>query len=163
MWFNGCVQSNNQQKNQMTTTTNKHIVILTNADIKDDGLGPRRYCTGCDCILTSYEEAACRSCESRETPPRIQVNTNNQTNKHTIFFNVAGLTNIQLSPEDHNNVYSYIEDVMNGDGLYEGASKETILEAYYDQELSDTYGLNWIDHISTILEEIGLIGKYKKI
>jgi hypothetical protein len=85
-----------------------------------------------------------------------------QAPKHTILFNVAGLTNIQLSPEDHNKVYSYIEEVMNGDGLYEGASKETILEAYYDQELSDTYGLDWINHISTILEEIGLMEKYKK-
>jgi hypothetical protein len=86
-----------------------------------------------------------------------------QAPKHTILFNVAGLTEIKLSVEDHDKVYSYIEEVMNGDGLYEGASKESILEAYYDQELSHIYGLNWVDHISTILEEIGLIDRYKKL
>jgi len=86
-----------------------------------------------------------------------------QAPKHTILFNVAGLTEIKLSVEDHDKVYSYIEEVMNGDGLYEGASKESILEAYYDQELSHIYGLNWVDHISTILEEIGLIDRYKKV
>jgi hypothetical protein len=86
-----------------------------------------------------------------------------QAPKHTILFNLAGLTEIKLSVEDHDKVYSYIEEVMNGDGLYEGASKESILEAYYDQELSHIYGLNWVDHISTILEEIGLIDRYKKL
>ena len=79
------------------------------------------------------------------------------------MFNVSGLTEIKLSVEDHDKVYSYIEEVMNGDGLYEGASKESILEAYYNQELSHIYGLNWVDHISTILEEIGLIDRYKKL
>jgi len=86
-----------------------------------------------------------------------------QAPKHTIMFNVSGLTEIKLSVEDHDKVYSYIEEVMNGDGLYEGASKESILEAYYNQELSHIYGLNWVDHISTILEEIGLIDRYKKL
>ena len=84
------------------------------------------------------------------------------TNEHTILFNIAGLTSIQLSPEDHNKVYSYIEEVMNGDGLYEGASKETILEAYHDLQMGEVYGLDWVNHISTILEEIGLIEKYRK-
>lgn len=83
-------------------------------------------------------------------------------NKHTILFNVAGINSIQLSEEDHNKVYSYIEEVMNGDGLYEGASKETILEAYHDLQMGEVYGLDWVNHISTILEEIGLIEKYRK-
>jgi hypothetical protein len=83
-------------------------------------------------------------------------------NKHTILFNVAGLTNIQLSEEDHNKVYDYIEELINGDGLYEEASKETILEAYHDLQMGEIYGLDWVNHISTILEEIGLIQKYKK-
>ena len=83
-------------------------------------------------------------------------------NKHTILFNVAGINSIQLSEEDHNKVYSYIEEVMNGDGLYEGASKETILEAYHDLQMGEVYGLDWVNHISTILEEIGLIEKYIK-
>lgn len=83
-------------------------------------------------------------------------------NKHTILFNVAGINSIKLSEEDHNKVYSYIEEVMNGDGLYEGASKETILEAYHDLQMGEVYGLDWVNHISTILEEIGLIEKYRK-
>lgn len=86
-----------------------------------------------------------------------------QAPKDTILFNVAGLTEIKLSVEDHDKVYSYIEEVMNGDGLYEGASRETILQAYHDLQMGDVYGLNWVDHISTILEEIGLIDRYKKV
>jgi hypothetical protein len=75
-------------------------------------------------------------------------------NHHTILFNIAGLTAMGLSNETHKQVYSYIEEVMNGDGLYEGASKETILEAYYDLEMADTYGLTWVNLIGEILKEI---------
>ena len=85
-----------------------------------------------------------------------------QTPHHTILFNIASFTLIGLTKEHWKQVYSYIEDVMNGDGLYEGASRETILEAYYNQELSDTYGLNWVNHISTILEELNVIKPYIK-
>jgi len=53
--------------------------------------------------------------------------------KHTALFNIAAYTVLQLSVAEAKNVYSYIEEVMNGDGLYEGASKETILEAYHSQ------------------------------
>jgi hypothetical protein len=51
---------------------------------------------------------------------------------------------------------------MNGDGLYEGASKETILQAYHDQELGDSYGLNWVDHITHILHDLEIIERYVK-
>jgi hypothetical protein len=84
-----------------------------------------------------------------------------QAPHHTILFNIAGLTLIHLSNEDHRKVYSYIEETINGDGLYEGASKETILEAYHDLQMGEVYGLDWVNHISTILEEIGLIDKYR--
>ena len=52
---------------------------------------------------------------------------------HTILFNVAAYTCLGLKVTEGKEVYNYIEEVMNGDGLYEGASKETILEAYHDQ------------------------------
>jgi hypothetical protein len=52
---------------------------------------------------------------------------------NTVLFNVAAYTVLQLSVAEAKRVYSYIEEVMNGDGLYEGASKETILEAYHNQ------------------------------
>ena len=84
-----------------------------------------------------------------------------QTPHHTVLFNIAGITMIHLSVEDHNSVYSFIEETMNGDGLYEGATKETILQAYYDMECADTFGLDWVNLISDILEQIGLMGKYK--
>jgi len=53
--------------------------------------------------------------------------------KHTALFNIAAYNVLQLSVAEAKNVYSYIKEVMNGDGLYEGASKETILEAYHNQ------------------------------
>ena len=77
-------------------------------------------------------------------------------NHYTILFNIAGLTAMGLSIETHKRVYSYIEGVMNGDGLYKGASKETILEAYHDQEMADAYGETWVDLIERILEEEGI-------
>ena len=80
---------------------------------------------------------------------------------HTVLFNIAGLTLIHLSVSDLKKVYNYIEETMNGDGLYgKNPEKEILLEAYYDQEMSDHLGLNWVDHISVILEELGLIDKY---
>ena len=85
-----------------------------------------------------------------------------QAPHHTILFNIAGLTLIKMTIEDLDEVYSVIEDTMNGDGLYEGANKETILEAYHDLQMGETYGLNWVDHISTIMQETGMIEKYIK-
>ena len=81
---------------------------------------------------------------------------------HTALFNVAAYTLIGLSKDDHTKVYDYIECTINGDGLYEGASRETILQAYHAQELGEVYGLNWVDHISVILEELDLIQPYIK-
>ena len=81
---------------------------------------------------------------------------------HTALFNVAAYTLIGLSKDDHTKVYDYIECTINGDGLYEGASRETILQAYHAQELSEVYGLNWVDHISVILEELDLTQHYIK-
>jgi hypothetical protein len=50
---------------------------------------------------------------------------------HTILFNIAAYTLMHLSVAEGKEVYAHIEEVINGDGLYEGASKETILEAYH--------------------------------
>ena len=50
-----------------------------------------------------------------------------QAPHHTILFNVAGLTMLHLKNEELKQVYAIVEDIMNGDGLYEGANKETIL------------------------------------
>lgn len=85
-----------------------------------------------------------------------------QTPHHTVLFNIAGLTLIKMNIEDLDEVYSVIEDTMNGDGLYEGASKETILEAYHSLQMGELYGLNWVNHISTIMQETGMIEKYIK-
>lgn len=83
-----------------------------------------------------------------------------QAPHHTVLFNIAGLTMLQLTPEDHKQVYSYIEDTINGDGLYEGASKETILQAYYDMNLCDQYDKTWADVIQALIYELGLQAKY---
>jgi hypothetical protein len=85
-----------------------------------------------------------------------------QAPHHTVLFNIAGLTLIKMTIEDLDEVYSVIEDTINGDGLYEDANKETILEAYYDQELAEVYGLNWVNLISGIMQETGMIEKYIK-
>ncbi len=85
-----------------------------------------------------------------------------QTPHHTILFNIAGLTLIKMTIEDLDEVYSIIEDTMNGDGLYEGANKETILEAYHSLQMGEVYGLNWVNHISSIMQETGMIEKYIK-
>jgi len=85
-----------------------------------------------------------------------------QAPHHIVLFNIAAYTLIGLTPEDKRKVYDYIESTMNGDGLYEGATKETILEAYHDLQMGDVYGLNWVDHISTILEELDIIKPYIK-
>ena len=53
--------------------------------------------------------------------------------RHTALFNIAAHTVMKLSVTEAEQVYAYIEEVMNGDGLYEGFDKEGILEAYYDQ------------------------------
>jgi hypothetical protein len=85
-----------------------------------------------------------------------------QAPHHSVLFNIAAYTLIGLTPEDKHKVYDYIESTMNGDGLYEGASKETILQAYHDLQMGDVYGLNWVNHISTILEELDMIKPYIK-
>jgi hypothetical protein len=90
------------------------------------------------------------------------MTTTQQAPHHSVLFNIAAYTLIGLTPEDKHKVYDYIESTMNGDGLYEGATKETILQAYHDLQMGDVYGLNWVNHISTILEELNLIKPYIK-
>jgi hypothetical protein len=90
------------------------------------------------------------------------MTTIQQAPHHTILFNIAAYTMIGLTPEDKHRVYAEIESTINGDGLYEGASMETILEAYHDLQMGELYGLNWVNHISTILEELNLIKPYIK-
>ncbi len=85
-----------------------------------------------------------------------------QAPHHSVLFNIAAYTLIGLTPEDKAKVYDYIECSMNGDGLYEGATKETILEAYSDQQMSSVYGLDWVDHITSILEELDIVKPYIK-
>ena len=74
--------------------------------------------------------------------------------KHTALFNIAAYTVMQLSVAEGKRIYSYIEEVMNGDGLYEGASKETILEAY-DSQHNPFNDRTWIDLIAELLTEMG--------
>ena len=85
-----------------------------------------------------------------------------QAPHNIVLFNIASRTLIGLTPEDERKVYAQIESTMNGDGLYEGASKETILQAYHDLEMGDAYGLDWVDHITHILEELDIVKPYIK-
>jgi hypothetical protein len=88
--------------------------------------------------------------------------TPTQAPHHSVLFNIAAYTLIGLTPEDKHKVYAEIESTMNGDGLYEGASKETILQGYHDLQMGDVYGLNWVDHITHILEELDIVKPYIK-
>jgi len=100
---------------------------------------------------------------STTTPtPTTHMTTTQQAPHNIVLFNIASRTLIGLTPEDENRVYAEIESTMNGDGLYEGASKETILQAYHDLEMGDVYGLNWVDHITHILEELDIVKPYIK-
>ena len=67
--------------------------------------------------------------------------------RHTSLFNIAAHTVMKLSVAEAEQVYAYIEEVMNGDGLYEGFDKEGILEAYYDQH-SVGGARTWIELIA---------------
>ena len=73
--------------------------------------------------------------------------------KNTILFNIASRTILSLSPFVERRVIQYINDVMNGDGLYEGASQEIILEAYADQNVVPWKKDTWVELISEILNQ----------
>ena len=64
--------------------------------------------------------------------------------------------NSNLSVSNTMAVMQDIIDTMNGDGLYEDSEVEVILEAFYNQECSEAYGLNWTDHIAHILQDMEL-------
>lgn len=68
---------------------------------------------------------------------------------HTILFNIAAFTILKLTKEQAESVWNIIEDTMNGDNLYEGANRETILEAYYHQE--NIHGETWVELIKDTL------------
>jgi len=95
-------------------------------------------------------------------PIHMTTLTPTQAPRNIILFHTASRTLIGLTPEDERKVYAEIECTINGDGLYEGASKETILQAYHDLEMGDVYGLDWVDHITHILEELDIVKPYIK-
>lgn len=68
---------------------------------------------------------------------------------HTVLFNLAARNVLRLTPSEEQKVRDHIECVMNGDGLYEGASFETILEAFFHQE--SMMGETWTDLILIVL------------
>lgn len=72
---------------------------------------------------------------------------------HTVLFNIAAYTVMKLSVAEGKRIYSYIEEIMNGDGLYEGASKETILEAYHNQS-NPCNTWTWVDLIAECRAEM---------
>ena len=71
-------------------------------------------------------------------------------NPHTILFNIATTNVLGLTPEEHQSLLDEINCVMNGDGLYEGASQEIILEAYFKQH-STGLGETWVDLIENLM------------
>jgi len=69
----------------------------------------------------------------------------------TLLFNVAGITILHLSAEKLDQVYSIIEDTMNGDELYgEAPDKEVILDAYNMQH-NPFREFTWSNLISEII------------
>jgi hypothetical protein len=75
------------------------------------------------------------------------------TNTQTLLFNVGGITILHLSVEKLNEVYSVIEDIMNGDGIYgEAPEKEIILEAYNSQ-YNPFRQYTWSDMIREIIHD----------
>jgi len=72
---------------------------------------------------------------------------------HTVMFNVAAYTRLGLSVEEGQQIYNYIEEIMNGDGLYEGASKDQILEAYYNQQ-NPFDAWTWVELIQELKTEL---------
>lgn len=75
-------------------------------------------------------------------------------NPNTILFNVAARTCMKLSPKKEERVLGYIYNVMNGDGLYDNASRETILEAYMNQEQGGRPDVTWAHLIAEALDDI---------
>ncbi len=100
--------------------------------------------------------------QTNQTKPTMTTLTPTQAPRNIILFHTASRTLIGLTPEDERKVYAEIECTINGDGLYEGASKETILQAYHDLEMGDVYGYDWVDHITHILEELDIVKPYIK-
>jgi hypothetical protein len=80
--------------------------------------------------------------------------TPDMLNPNTILFNVASRTCLKLSPKKEERVLGYIYNVMNGDGLYDNASKEVILEAYMDQESGGRPDVTWAHLIAEALDDI---------
>jgi len=75
-------------------------------------------------------------------------------NPNTILFNVASRTCLKLSPKKEERVLGYIYNVMNGDGLYDNASREVILEAYFNQEQGGRPDVTWAHLIAEALDDI---------
>lgn len=82
--------------------------------------------------------------------------------RNTILFNIAGLTLIKLSFEDHGKVYKHIVDDVSKYGEIKGADREYFLTSYYEDQMAEHFGLNWVDLISVILTELNLVDKYTK-
>ena len=70
-----------------------------------------------------------------------------KTFHHTALFNISAYNILQLSVTEAEQVYAYIEEVMNGDGLYEGFDKEGILEAYHEQH-NPFHRQTWVELIA---------------
>lgn len=73
---------------------------------------------------------------------------------HTILFNIASRTCMKLPPKMERKVRAYIMNVMNGDGLYDNASEETILEAYMEQERGGRPDVTWAHLIAEAVDDI---------
>lgn len=71
---------------------------------------------------------------------------------HTILFHIAAGTLLHLSPQTLKNVWEVIETTMNGDDLYPNASKETLLQAYFQQHQQNPE-TTWVELIEEILRE----------
>jgi hypothetical protein len=69
---------------------------------------------------------------------------------HTILFNIATSTVLGLTSEQRQQILDEINCIMNGDNLYEGASQEIILEAYFNQH-STGLGETWVDLIDDLM------------
>jgi hypothetical protein len=73
---------------------------------------------------------------------------------HTILFNIAAYNVLKLTREEGERVMEWIEDFMNGDGIYgESAERELLLSHYYDQF---SYGeeVTWVEMIEEVVSHL---------
>ena len=85
-------------------------------------------------------------------PVMKRIHDDNQYPHHTVLFNIAAYNRLQLPFAEGKRIYNYIEEIVNGDELYDDPSKETILEAYHNQYNVGPW--TWVELIMELMTEM---------